>query len=117
VPAISAELPGATTRYTLVDHSELTRDRTVAAAVTDLLISGNTRRLAAKWETGSVAEARVSDRQLRRTHVEKVDWAGLEPDDRRLFLQELNEPPKLKLRRPASARARSKARHRRVRQR
>jgi pimeloyl-ACP methyl ester carboxylesterase len=112
VPAVSAQLPGAVTRYTAVDHSELTRDRTVAAAVTDLLISGKTRRLSAKWQTSSIAQARVSDRQLRRTHVGKVDWAGLEPDERRLFLQELNEPPKLQLRIPAGTRPKHQTRHR-----
>jgi hypothetical protein len=37
---------------------------------------------------------------LRRTHVQKVDWAALEPDERRIFLQSLNEPPQLKLRVP-----------------
>ena len=30
-------------------------------------------------------------------------WAALEPDERRIFLQSLNEPPKLKLRVPAKA--------------
>jgi hypothetical protein len=33
-------------------------------------------------------------------HTGKVDWAGLEPDARREFLENLNEPPKLQLRVP-----------------
>jgi pimeloyl-ACP methyl ester carboxylesterase len=104
VPAISAGLPGARNYFTSVAHSDLTRDPTVAAAVTDLLSKGTTRRLAAKWESGSSAEARISDKQLRRMHRDKVDWAGLEPDERRVYLQDLNEPPKLKLRVPAKPR-------------
>jgi pimeloyl-ACP methyl ester carboxylesterase len=100
VPAISATLPGAPTHYVSVAHSDLTRDPTVAAAVVDLLRKGSTRRLPTKWATTSRAEARITDRELRRTHVQKVDWAALEPDERRIFLQSLNEPPKLKLRVP-----------------
>ena len=105
VPAISAALPGAPTHYVSVAHSDLTRDRLVAAAVVDLLRKGSTRRLPTKWVTTSRAEARITDRELRRTHVQKVDWAALEPDERRIFLQSLNEPPKLKLRvRPSGQR-------------
>ncbi len=100
VPAISAALPGAPTHYVSVAHSDLTRDRVVAAAVVDLLRKGSTRRLPTKWVTTSRAEARITDRELRRTHVQKVDWAALEPDERRIFLQSLNEPPQLKLRVP-----------------
>lgn len=104
VPAVSAELPGALTHYARVAHSDLTRDRGVAAAVVDLLRKGNTRRLPRRWAARSVAAARISDSQLRRSHVEKVDWARLEPEERRVFLQNLNEPPKLKLRVPARRR-------------
>ncbi len=100
VPAVSGELPGAVTHYASVAHSELTRDREVAAAVIDLLSDGKTARLPTRWNGRSRAEARISDRQLRRTHTEKVDWAGLEPEQRRIFLQNLNEPPTLKLRVP-----------------
>jgi pimeloyl-ACP methyl ester carboxylesterase len=105
VPAISAALPGALTHYAPLAHSELARDRVVAAAVVDLLRKGRTQRLATKWAGTSVAEARISDRQLRRTHAEKVDWTGLEPEERRVFLENLNEPPKLQLRVPAKIRA------------
>jgi pimeloyl-ACP methyl ester carboxylesterase len=105
VPAVSAALPGALTHYAPIAHSDLARDRVVAAAVVDLLRTGSTRRLPTKWVTSSVAEARISDRELRRTHAEKVDWAGLEPEERRLFLQNLNEPPMLRLRVAAQTRA------------
>jgi hypothetical protein len=101
VPAISAALPGAPAYYVPVAHSDLTRDPTVAAAVVDLLRKGSTRRLPTKWATTSRAQANITDRQLRRTHTQKVDWAALEPDARRIFLQSLNEPPKLQLRIPS----------------
>jgi PGAP1-like protein len=115
VPAISAALPGAPTHYAPVAHSDLARDRHVAAAVADLLRKGSTRRLPTKWTTSSVAEARITDRQLRRSDAQKVDWAALEPEERRIFLQNLNEPPKLRLRVPARARVRRRRPSRHVR--
>jgi CHAT domain-containing protein len=97
VPTACAVLPGARTYFTPTAHSELTRNRKVADAVGDLLRTGETRRLATEWTRGGIEEARISDFELRRTHVQKVDWTGLEPEERRVFLQTLNEPPKLKL--------------------
>jgi len=107
VPAVSAELPGATNYYAAAAHSDLTRDPEVAAAVIDLLRTGTTARLSRSRKGKSRAEARISDRQLRRTHAQKVDWASLEPEDRRLFLQNLNEPPQLRLRVPGTGRTTS----------
>jgi len=106
VPAVSAGLPGVRNHFTLAAHSDLTRDATVAAAVTDLLRTGKTERLPSKWKSGSTAQAQISDRQLRLMHTAKVDWAGLEPHERREFLENLNEPPKLKLRVPAKKKKR-----------
>jgi pimeloyl-ACP methyl ester carboxylesterase len=110
VPSVSAELPGALTHYARTAHSDLTRDPCVAAAVVDLLRSGRTLRLPTRWASRTRAEAFVRDSQLRRTHVEKVDWAGMEPEQRRMFLQNLNEPPQLKLRVPAPDRAAARRR-------
>ncbi len=111
VPVSCARLAGARNFHAVVSHSDLTRDRTVAAAVVDLLRSGSTRRLPSEWTSASIAEAQVSDRALSRTQVAKVDWASLAPDERREFLQNLNEPPKLRLRVPArSQRPRRRAR-------
>jgi pimeloyl-ACP methyl ester carboxylesterase len=112
VPAISAALPGAPTHYAPVPHSDLTRDPEIAAAVVDLLRRGTTRRLPAKWKSSSLAKASITDRELRRTDARKVDWAALEPDERRRFLQNLNEPPRLKLRVPAKVRTRKQHRSR-----
>jgi len=104
VPAASAELPGTRCAYAArVAHSDLTRDPRVAAAVVDLLRHGLTRRLPGRWASSSRARARVSDRELRRTQVDKVDWGALTPTERRLFLQNLNEPPHLRLRVPGAA--------------
>ena len=104
VPTVSAQLPGANSLYARVAHSDLTRDADVAAALADLLRSGRTRRLSPHPSGAGSACARVSDTQLRRTHVEKVDWAALTPHARRVFLENLNEPPRLRLRVPARRR-------------
>jgi hypothetical protein len=101
VPANSAALDSAHTYFARAAHSDLTRDAHVAAAVVDLLRKGSTKRLPARWTSNSRAQARVSDRELRRTHAEKVDWASLTPAQRRGFLQNLNEPLQLRLRVPA----------------
>lgn len=103
VPIVSAALPGTATHYAPVEHSNLARDPEIAAAVVDLLRKGTTRKLPTKWASSSRAEARITDRELRRTDAPKVDWAALEPEERRIFLQNLNEPPKLKLRIPLKA--------------
>jgi hypothetical protein len=105
VPAASAGLPGARNHYTSAAHSDLTRDPTVAAAVTDLLLTGTTQHLPSKWKSKSVVQATISDQQLRRMHRDKVDWAALEPDERRVFLENLNEPPKLELKAPVKRRS------------
>ena len=100
VPVASAAPPGARCLYAAVAHSDLARDPVVAAAIVDLLRGGKSTRLPGTWKNRSRAQVQVSDRQLRRTHVGKVDWAALEPEQRRVFLENLNEPPHLKLRLP-----------------
>ena len=106
VPTASATLAGAHAAYARVAHSDLTRDPLVAAAVVELLKTGRTTRLAPRLRSASRACVRIGDHQLRRTHVEKVDWAALAPEQRRLFLQNLNEPPHLRLRVPRARRRR-----------
>jgi len=100
VPVGSAELAGAPCAYARVAHSELTRDPVVAAAVVELLEGGATVRLPGHWTSASRARAQVSDKQLRRSHVDKVDWGALTPEERRVFLERLNEPPRFVLRVP-----------------
>jgi pimeloyl-ACP methyl ester carboxylesterase len=111
VPLACAALPGARTYYTKVAHSELARDPAVAQAITDILrSSGETRLLDAKWSRSGSAEARITDAELRRTHLPKVDWVHMDPDARQNFLRNLNEPPELELRvpgKPASSAVKS----------
>jgi hypothetical protein len=104
VPAMSAALPAVRSLYARVAHSNLTRDPRVAAAVVELLRTGSTARLPHGWASNSRACAQVGDRQLRRSHAHKVDWGALSPDERRVFLQNLNEPPHYTLRVPPAAR-------------
>lgn len=104
VPAASAALDGAHTYFADAAHSDLTRDANVAAAIAELLRTGTTGRLPRRWSRNSRAQVRISDRELRRTHTDKVDWTSLTPAQRREFLQNLNEPLKLRLRVPAARR-------------
>jgi pimeloyl-ACP methyl ester carboxylesterase len=104
VPAASAALDGVPTYFTRTAHSDLTRDEHVASAIIELLRTGSTKRLPTRWRGGSRAQARVTDRQLRATHTEKADWTRLTPAERREFLQNLNEPLKLRLRVPVARR-------------
>jgi pimeloyl-ACP methyl ester carboxylesterase len=106
VPLESAELAGASSAYARIAHSELTRDPVVAAAVVDLLERGTTVRLPRRWASASRARAQVSDAQLRRSHTDKVDWRSLTAEERRRFLERLNEPPRFVLRVPGERRAR-----------
>ena len=112
VPTECARLPGARTYHVPVSHSELTRNATVARAVADLLTTGATRRLKSQLRRAGLAAARISDRALRKTHAAKVIWTALDPDERRVFLQNLNEPPHLKLRAPRQRVASGRARRR-----
>ena len=100
VPVSSSILPGAPGFFARAAHSELTRDPQVAAAVAELLRRGTTNRLPRRYASASRARAQVSDARLRRTQVEKVDWAALSAAARREFLQNLNEPLGLALRAP-----------------
>lgn len=104
VPIESAALDGVSAYFANTAHSDLTRDAQVASAIVDLVRKGATSRLPTRWRSASRAQARVSDRELRRTHGDKVDWASLTPAQRREFLESLNEPPKLRLKVPAGRR-------------
>ncbi len=107
VPAASAALPGANCYFAPVAHSELTRDRRVACAVVDLLRKGITRRLPTSWVSRARAQALISDRMLCRLQTEKLDWARMTPADRQAFLENLNQPPTLRLRVPQRRKRRS----------
>ncbi len=102
VPSSSAAPPGVQAYYTRAAHSDLTCDARVAAAIVDVLKSGVTARLPARWVSRARASATISDRRLERLSTGKLDWARLTPVQRQSFLDKLNEPPPLRLYRQAS---------------
>ena len=93
VPLASAQLAGSDNYYVRCEHSALPRSATVARAVLELLRHGRTTRLTSLPGARSSREVTVSDSQLRTTWNEKVDWAALAPEDRRRYLNQLNQPP------------------------
>jgi pimeloyl-ACP methyl ester carboxylesterase len=97
VPAVCAVLPGSHHYYAAVAHSELTRDANVTSAVVELLRDGRTTRMPTRAPRRRPGKARISDTELRRRHVGKIDWTGLEPEQRRAYLANLNEPLHLRL--------------------
>ncbi|HUN25644.1 MAG TPA: hypothetical protein VMU67_04995 [Steroidobacteraceae bacterium] len=100
VPIASAELAGARSYYAPVLHGELPRDPGVAAAIVELLSKGATRRLPSRRRSASRATARIGDHALDRREAGKIDWPRLTADERRDFLQNLNQPLTLALRVP-----------------
>ena len=112
VPIKLAELKGARHRYVDCGHSDLPLSDRVIAGSIDLLKTGSTRRFAAKPRIRRTSRTRVSDTELRHEYQGKVDWPHMSPEERRLFLDTLNEPPSRL--RPGSTPARESAPRRRV---
>jgi len=110
VPMELAQLEGARARYVDCDHSDLPLSDRVIAGTIDLLKSGTTRRLLASPRIRTRMRRRVRDSELRREYQGKVDWAHMSPEERRVFLDTLNEPPRRM--RPAKARPRRRPRKR-----
>jgi pimeloyl-ACP methyl ester carboxylesterase len=94
VPLELAQLEGAQHRYVDCGHSELPLDDRVIAATIDLLDRGSTRRFAAAPRIRGGTSVRVTDTELRREYLGKVDWPQMTPAERRKFLDTLNEPPR-----------------------
>jgi pimeloyl-ACP methyl ester carboxylesterase len=93
VPLASATLPGLPTWYLRCEHSALPRDPRVGRALLELLATGNTARLARTPPRHATRLLRVGDRALARNWNDKLDWAAMAPDDRRLYLEQLNLSP------------------------
>lgn len=93
VPIVSAELSGGANYYVRCEHSELPRSVTVARALVELLRRGRTTRLSTRRGPILGHPVMVSDRELRSTWNDKVDWANLGPAARRAYLNRLNQPP------------------------
>ncbi|MEO8063690.1 MAG: CHAT domain-containing protein [Pseudomonadota bacterium] len=94
VPIELARLAGARHSYVECGHSEMPLADRVIAGVVDLLETGATQRFAASPPVKRGALTRVRDAELREQYLAKVDWPHLTPEQRRLFLDTLNEPPK-----------------------
>ncbi len=92
VPASFASLPGQPTWYALLAHSELPRDATVAAAVTDLLREGETFRLPTTATRDTTLVTALSDTALHAAFTAKLDWPAMTPAERHAFMDTLNSP-------------------------
>ena len=101
VPLFAALLQGAATYLGKVGHSDLPRNDLIGAAVIDILRSGATTRLP-RVETQSAAlqsraqapqiKRSLSDATMRGWPAPKVDWEKLSFEQRREYLERLNEP-------------------------
>jgi CHAT domain-containing protein len=94
VPVELARLPGARHSYVECGHSDLPLADRVIAGTLDLLSTGATQRFAAAPPVRRGALTRVRDAELRQQYQGKVDWPHMTPEQRRLFLDTLNEPPR-----------------------
>ncbi len=94
VPMELARLDGARHRYVDCDHSDMPLSDRIIAGTLDLLKTGRTRRFAASARIRSTTRTRGRDADLRRAYPGKVDWPQMSPEERRLFLDNLNEPPR-----------------------
>lgn len=93
VPLTSARWAGCDNYFVRCEHSALPRSATVARALLELLRHGRTRRLSAMPGPPLGRRVTVSDRELRGTWNEKIDWLKLAPAARREYLNRLNQPP------------------------
>ena len=94
VPVELARLAGARHSYVECDHSDMPLAEKVIAGTVDLLKTGATQRFAAAPPLRRGSLARVRDAELRQQYQGKVDWPNMAPEQRRLFLDTLNEPPR-----------------------
>ena len=99
VPVELARLPGARHSYVECGHSDMPLAEKVIAGTVDLLKTGATQRFAAAPPLRRGALTRVRDAELRQQYQGKVDWPHMTPEQRRLFLDTLNEPPRGRLHR------------------
>ena len=93
VPLDSARLGHMPLWYTRTPHSDLPRDATVAAATLELLACGRTSLLPDQADRDAQSPRRVTDTELHAASRTKVDWHALDADQRRRFLERLNELP------------------------
>jgi pimeloyl-ACP methyl ester carboxylesterase len=92
VPAELAVVAGAANWYARVAHSDLPRDADIAASVVELLRDDRCSRLPRSHDPDPIVRGSFTDTQLRRSCVAKLDWPHLSSEERRQFLDSLNEP-------------------------
>jgi PGAP1-like protein len=93
VPIASAQLAGCDNYYVRCEHSALPRSVSVARAVVELLRHGRTTQLAPRPGPRLGRHVTVTDRELRTTWNDKVDWAKLGSAAHRDYLNRLNQSP------------------------
>ncbi len=94
VPIELARLPGARHSYVECGHSDMPLADRVIAGTLDLLSTGATQRFAAAPPLKRGSLTRVRDSELRQQYQGKIDWPQMTPEQRRLFLDTLNEAPR-----------------------
>jgi hypothetical protein len=94
VPIELARLAGARHSYVECGHSDMPLADKVIAGTVDLLSTGATQRFAAAPPVKRGPLTRVRDTELRAQYQGKIDWPHMTPEQRRLFLDTLNEPPR-----------------------
>jgi hypothetical protein len=94
VPIELARLPGARHSYVECGHSDMPLSDRVIAGTVDLLSTGATQRFAAAPPLRRGSLTRVRDAELRQQYQGKIDWPQMTPEQRRLFLDTLNEAPR-----------------------
>jgi pimeloyl-ACP methyl ester carboxylesterase len=88
-----AALPGTPVYSLRCEHSELPRSASVAAALIDLIRSGQTERLTPEVKPQSGRLAYLTDGAIVRELGGKLDWHQLSIPERRHYLDHLSEPP------------------------
>jgi hypothetical protein len=94
VPIELARLAGARHSYVECGHSDMPLSDRVIAGTADLLSTGATQRFAAAPPVKRGSLTRVRDAELREQYQGKIDWPHMTPEQRRLFLDTLNEAPR-----------------------
>jgi hypothetical protein len=105
VPVELARLPGARHSYVECGHSDMPLSDRIISGTLDLLRTGATQRFAAAPPVRRGTLTRVRDSELRQQYLGKVDWPHMTPEQRRQFLDTLNEPPRGRAHRQPQRRA------------
>ena len=91
VATAAAKLDGARCYFARCNHSQLTRAPEVAHAIADVLRHGETQRLSDR-ELILTDSWQIDESELWALPSEKIDWARMSIEARRVFLDNLNEP-------------------------